>query len=290
MIGFFHQLWVSTKHWSAVHRVWIISIASLFFFGGVIWSAVALDVRWNDLNYVAIFAVVLILPVSMIFNAYELVLCANATGGKLGLQKALGFSSTATIANVLPVPASSLIRGGALVSAGASVVESGKMILIAGLLWLAMASSLSALAILPGAFGIASFLAGLAVCVGLAIWVGIKSNAGIAIQFLAVRAAMVALLMIRLFLCFVTINVGITLIDTAVFSVAGIIGNAAAIVPAGIGVTESLGALLAPVSGTVAAAAFLALALNRLTGLAGAGLVSLFLVSGNPNQTLARNA
>jgi len=255
----------------------------------MVWSAGALELDWCSLDYCAFGTIFLLLPLSMTLNAYELILCVKASGGVISFRRALGYSSTATIANVLPVPASTMIRGAAVVESGASIAESGKIIVAAGLLWLAMASAITALAIFPGIIGLLFCFGGLSVCAALIVWITLKSDFLISIQFVVVRAVMIGLLMLRLFMCFMTINAGIRLIDTAVFSVVGIVGNVAAIVPAGIGVTESLGALLAPASGTVAAAAFLALALNRLTGLAGAGLISLLLFSGKPAHTLVGN-
>lgn len=267
------------KHGSSKHRHWILTVAIGAFFLGMFWAVHSLGLQWSRINYNALVGVFLMLPLSMSLNAYELRLCALATGGDLSFRKALTYSSTATVANILPVPASTVIRGGALLEAGASVAEASKMILAAGLIWLSMASALTVFALFTGWVGWAACALAVLVTAIISHWITTKSTLQIALQFIGVRIAMIILLTTRLWLCFIAIGEMLLWLDTAIYSVVGIIGNAAAIVPAGIGVTEGLGALLAPASGSLAPAAFLALAINRLTGLFGSGFAALLLAS-----------
>jgi len=62
-----------------------------------------------------------------------------------------------------------------------------------------------------------------------------------------------------------------------IFTAAGTIGNAATIVPAGLGITEGIASALALLMGVSPAAAFLVVAVNRLIGLCVAGIVVLHL-------------
>lgn len=264
------------KEWSQAHqKAMVFCFATLFAFG-IAYSFRALDLKVTEFNLSALVVVACFVPASILFNGFELQLCARVANQNLGLGKALGYGSMATIANLLPIPASILIRGGALVSSGAKVGQAGQIIVAAAAMWLVMAIGISGFFLTDGGFaGIITFLS--AILVGLiSRWIAKKSNPGTAVAFVAVRAIMLLLLVARLYFCFIAINVAIAFEEAAIYSVAGIAGTAVAIVPAGLGIAEGFGALIAEAAGSDPAAAFLALGLNRILGLLGSGLVAGF--------------
>ncbi len=272
IIAAYHEL----KRWSQARQKVIVFIFAILFIFGIAYSFVALDLKVTEFNTMALFATVCLVPVSIIFNGVELQLCAKVANQNLGFGKALGYGSMATIANLLPVPASILIRGGALVSSGANMAQAGRIIVAAAAMWLVMALGISGFFLTTGWIaGIIMLLSVILVFV-IFFWIAQRSSIGTAVSFIGVRAIMLLVLIARLYFCFIAINAAIAFEEAAIYSVAGIAGTAVAIVPAGLGIAEGFGAVIAEAAGSDPAAAFLALGLNRILGLLGSGLVAAF--------------
>jgi hypothetical protein len=77
----------------------------------------------------------------------------------------------------------------------------------------------------------------------------------------------IVVVVLRFIWAFAALGIVLSAADAAVFSVAGVAGSAASIVPAGLGVNESVAALLAPLASVPPAAAYLAATLNRAVAL-----------------------
>lgn len=253
----------------------VLIVALVLFLAGSVWSIRELGVVWSDLDWTAGALALLLVAPSIWFNALELQLCARAAGNSMPLAQALCYSNVATLSNLLPVPASAIVRGGALVKNGASLAASGQIVLAAGLIWLAMAAGISAAAIIPGSGGLMAGAAAAGVAAGIAAWIARRSGIGVASGFVAVRVALLGLAVVRLHFCFAAIGVMLPPEDVAVYTVASILGSAAGIVPAGLGVSEGIAAALAVLAYASPAAAFLSIGLNRLLGLIGSAVVVL---------------
>ncbi|HEV7346231.1 MAG TPA: hypothetical protein VGN60_11435 [Devosia sp.] len=224
--------------------------------------------RWSWLIWAAA-----TVPLAMFANALELALCARATGRAMPVETAFICSAAATIANVLPLPAGLLVRAKALVGAGAGWIESGKILAAAGLLWLAMATACVGFALAPSPRGTLALVAGTLGCVAIARWTAQRAGQSTSAGFLLVRGAMLGLLALRLYFCFQAIGQPVSLQDSANFMLAGVLGNSVVVVPSGLGIAEGIGAAMAGLVSVLPAAAFLALGINRLLGLAGSALV-----------------
>lgn len=255
------------------HRRLLLALAVLLFVAGTVWSIRALELSWSELWWTPLIAAFLLVAPALWLNGAELTLCARATRRTMPLLDAVVYTSTATVANLLPIPASALIRGGALVNRGASLFDSGKIIFNVGLLWLGLAASVSIVTIGIGAFGL--WLALIAIAVAVAAFAGIAHQGGIglALQLLAVRIAILSLSIARLMLCLWAIGAEASLTDAAVYTVAPVVGSAIGIVPAGLGISEAIGAALAVIADAPAAQAFMALGLSRFLALFAAGAV-----------------
>jgi hypothetical protein len=72
------------------------------------------------------------------------------------------------------------------------------------------------------------------------------------------------------------IGTPVNIIDAAVFSLAVSIGTSVSIVPAGLGISESLASIIAGTVGIDPAIAFIATASNRLVTLVASGILALF--------------
>ncbi len=254
--------------WGRRHRALLLPAAAAAFVAGMVASVHNLRLTPGDLALVPLALMAAAAPLSVLLNALELRLCARAVGRGLALGPAVTVTATATVANLLPVPASVAIRAGALVAAGAGVAATGRVILLAGVLWLAMAAAVSGLAFAPHhAAGLAVAAAAAAVAALLALDIRRRSDVATALGFVAVRAGLLAALVVRLWLSFMAIGAAAALADVAFYAVAGTAGTVVTVVPAGLGVSEGIAALMARTAGAAPAAAFLALGLNRVVGL-----------------------
>ena len=81
------------------------------------------------------------------------------------------------------------------------------------------------------------------------------------------RLSGLALIALRLYLAFGVLSVAVPFAQTMPFVLATIAGSAAAIAPAGLGISEALAALAATAMAVSPAAAFLAVGLDRIVHL-----------------------
>lgn len=262
--------------WSRRHRVPILGAAAAAFGAGLTLAVRDLGLSPTDLDLRTVMVILVVAaPVSIIINAFELQLCALAVGRRLSLGRGIAVSTTATVANLLPLPAGVAVRSAALIAAGAKLHETGTIVLAAALMWFAMAASITGLAFVPEyLLGWFITAAGPFVVLGIAFWIARRSDVLIAFGFVVVRAALLAIFVWRIWLAFAALDLTVPLLDAAVYAAAGIAGTVVMIIPAGLGVSEGFGALLAEAVGGSAAAAFLAIGLNRILGLSLAGIVA----------------
>ena len=268
------QRYGQVKAFAFLWRKVIVTIA-LFALGlGVVWSIRNLDLDSQQIQLMPVLAAFcLTLPASILFNAWEFRLCGAAVGCHLSWRHALLVTTAGTIANILPVPASLAIRGKALVDAGTSLGRAGRILGLAAIMWVATAFVITGLSLPAIEPAIIIATLGVGAMVTSAALIHHTSNIPTALGFIIVRLAMMALFVLRLMLLYFAIGVAVQLADVGILSGVGVVSAAIAIVPAGLGVTEAAGAVLASLRDTSPAAAFLVLALNRGLSLAGNGLV-----------------
>jgi uncharacterized membrane protein YbhN (UPF0104 family) len=71
----------------------------------------------------------------------------------------------------------------------------------------------------------------------------------------------------RIYLCFASLGVNASFAQVSGLAVAGVLGSAVSIVPAGLGIREGVSAAISPIVGLGAALGFIAAFINRLVGL-----------------------
>lgn len=261
------------KAFGKTYRLAILSVVGLAFIIGLIFSIKALNLSLSDIHILPLLGVLFMTqPLLVLFNSLEFKLCGDAISVDMPLSDAALVSTGGTIANILPLPGGLLLRGGILAKRGASVKNAGLILFYAALLWMAMALLVSAFFInLPNSAFI--FAAAGIILTGIASLAILKmSSPFITAKFLSVRIIMLALLTLQLKLCFDGLGYETSFSGAAVYVVSGIAGTVVSIIPAGLGIVEGFGAVLAKIEGTSAAAAFLVLSLHRLFGLASSGL------------------
>lgn len=262
LIARLHPTWVLTKDFVARRRRLMLALATILFVGGFVWSLDAAQIDLARIAWQWLLASILFGFVGVALAGFELSLCASAVGKRFPIAEATRLSSVGMLSNLLPIPASALVRGGGLVAKGASIAESGRILLYVGLLRLAVAGVITGLALksLPIVSG--------SVLASAALFALIARSGGLvaAIGLLVLRIAMLGLVTLRLLLCFWALGAHAVLYDAALHAIAPVVGSAVGLIPGGIGVSEAIGAGLAMAVAQSPAMAFAALACNRLGG------------------------
>lgn len=250
----------------AVQR-WALFGAAIIFAGGLFLSLRNLDLTLSDLKAGPILAVCfLAIPASILFNWYETWLSARMVGKNFTPGAAMKITIIAGAANALPIPGAAIVRITSLNAAGASLAASTSTAITIAALWLGVAFMIT------GAFllGFDAFLGAGALAAGAGALAGglyaahrISGATGFGLQIVLLKTALTALTITRMGLCLAALNIEASIAQVSVFAVSGVLGSAASIVPAGLGVRELIAAALAPLTGLSASAAFLAAALNR---------------------------
>jgi len=260
---------------SARHRRPLMLAATILFLVGLLWSVSSLHLRFGELRAIPALLLLLVFgPVSVAYGAFGLLLLASCGKVRLGFPRALRIDAYAQLAEALPVPGGAIVRTGALMQAGGKPLESSALVLASALLWIAIASAATGAVMLTIAEvpALALLLGGLTVAVATAWWLARRAGGRVMGLILLHRCAGLAINAARLKCAFAILAVALPLPRCLPFALATIAGSAASIAPAGLGVSESLGALVASSLSVAAPAAFLAVALNRLLALLSAGL------------------
>lgn len=233
-------------------------------------SLEALDLRWSDVRWEPLLIIaVVVAPLSIAYSALNMMLMGRAAKVPMSFRQGVKVSVFAQLAETLPLPGGALVRGAALVRAGTSTGRSAELVIAFSLLWIAFGGAGAGIALAELGWPAHLFAAGSAAgALAICGWLSIRFGAFTAIAAAALRLFGVALVAGRFVLAFAVIGIAMTWLDSMAFAFAMILGTAASLVPAGIGVSEGLAALMAEPAGVAAAAAFLAAALNRLLGLA----------------------
>ncbi len=252
-------------------RAWrgpILALAATFFLGALFLSMRQLDIGPDDVSLVPLIVLLLVLvPLQSLYSALNISVMGMAAKTPIRFFPALRVNVYAQLAELLPIPGGALVRAGALVQAGASPGRSAEIVLGFSLLWIACGAVGAGLALagdLPGQVLLAGGLLAVFACT---VWIAKRLGTGIAAIALGLRVIGLALVAARVLACFAAIGVPVATLAGLCFAFANILGSAAALVPAGLGVSEALAALMAKPVGVAPAAAFLAAALSRFAAL-----------------------
>ncbi len=272
MVDIFKDFYAKLKAFGQRHRTMIFYLAFFAFILGLIITVRALDIKLSDLAFLPLLAAIFITqPLLILFSSLEFKLCGAATHIDIDIRDAIYVSSSASLANILPLPAGLLVRGGYLVERGAKLSFAGRVLFLAGLMWMTVAIAVSGAVItsVPGHLFIS--ILGLILTAGVMVLITKLSSLKVALGFLIVRAFLVLILTVQLKLCFEIFSQEVTLRGAAVYVVSSLAGAVISIVPAGLGLTEAFGSFLAKLDGASPALAYLVLSMNRLIGIAMTG-------------------
>ncbi len=250
------------------HRRFMLALASVVFVGGLAWALRSTGIDAATFEWSWLLGAIVLGFGGVILNGLELSACGGAVRSRVPPGEAIHLSSVGILSNLLPIPASALVRGGALVARGASIAQSGRILLYAGLLRLSIAGLFTGAALLTGPLGWPIVIASLLASVALFALIAHVGGAGHAAILLALRVGMLGIVAAQLMLCFWALGANATIVDAALHAIAPVVGSAVGIVPGGLGVSEAIGAALAIAASGSPALAFAALALTRMAGYA----------------------
>lgn len=252
-----------------------VAAAAVFILGLVV-SIRALGIDYRDLSWAPVLLILLVLtPASLALAAVNLQFSAQAVDRRIDFRTAFFLSAFSRIVELLPAPGGAMVRGGALMRAGASLRESALIVSVAAVLTLSMSVALAGAALIAAdnMIGYPVLAGGLCAAIISVKKISAMGGVVLAVKMSAVRIAILAVTVVRITAAFAVLGVAVDPLQSAIFAVCAKVGNSAAIVPAGLGVSEALAAALAVLVDIAPGSAFLAIAANRLIGLAASGLI-----------------
>ncbi|MEX6633046.1 lysylphosphatidylglycerol synthase domain-containing protein [Hyphococcus lacteus] len=257
----------------------VFSIAAIIFIGGIIYSWENLNLSANKLNVLpVVILITFAIPVSIFLNSCETWLTARLANKRFGFLESLRLTIIAIASNSLPIPGATIVRLSSLKKSGASTTTSIMITLTLIAIWAGVSFLFSGIYLLQ----IISWLGGASLAVGTTLLLGgviglhrTNKNWPLIIYSIALKIFLTATIILRMGLCLYAVGIEASIAQLSIFAIGGLLGSASSIVPAGLGLRELASAVLAPISGIAASAAFVATALNRVISL----LLSLLIYS-----------
>lgn len=251
-------------------RLPILIGAAIVFVAGCVISFRELEISPGTLRYGPLLLLMFVfVPGSIAYSAINMVLMAKAAKVDINFVQGMRVSVHAQIAELLPLPGGAIVRTAALMKAGGGAMQSTRLVLAFSLLWVACAACGAGIALTDlGWPALAMTGAGAVAALAIHAWLVLAYGHRVALAAIGLRIAGLCLVALRLLTAFAAIGISMPLVDSFAFAFATIAGSAASIVPAGLGISEGLSALLAQPVNIHVAGAFLATALSRLIGLA----------------------
>lgn len=210
-------------------------------------------------------------PASVLANVSEFQKFSNLLGRKFRYGDAFRITIVSSAANLLPIPGATLVRIAVLkskhVSARsvmlATVLVAGAWLsitlLVTGVVGIGyVAPSVASTLVLAG-------VAGFAAASAYSVWAFRSLWAWI--ELALSKFVLVGCEAFRIYFCLVAVGGAPSLFQVASLLPSSVIGSAISLVPAGLGVREAVGALIAPLVSLDAAMVLVAMTLNRLLGL-----------------------
>jgi len=252
-------------------RSLLFGAALAVFLAGALFSARRLQLSFEDIDWrwVALVAGAGG-PATLLLNAGEFRLLARMTGVGLTFRHALHVTAVAAGLNWLPVPAAAATRVAALGYAGVGLPRATAFVLNLFVVWAGLATAAVGVALTASAptAGALVTVGGITVGAG-GCWFFLHMNAprSLVAGVLAFRTLLLVVDAVRLWACLLAIGVPTPLWRSAAIAASSVVGSAASVIPAGLGVHEIAAAFLAPIAGIPGTGGFLAAGVNRIAGL-----------------------
>lgn len=274
---------------SLITRKFLLATAIVILATGMAISFTAIPQSPADIDY-ALLALVFVatVPITLALGTLRFRLISGAAGAPLPISKCFEVIVMGTVANFLPIPGAFLVRMHALRHHG--LQKSASSNLIATTIWLGVSSIIAGIGVLfIGSHKLTwAFIALAAISLVSSFAIARLSHLNITqIPSLLVTQIAISLIdIIRMWVIGQGLATDIGLAGAAILGFSGIVGSMSGVLPAGIGVTESIAALLAKIFEMSPAIGFLIAALNRLLILIGILLAAIILMRIAENDQL----
>lgn len=247
-------------------------LATLFLFVGLAYSyslhpQVLQNLQWQPIVFLAAIGV----PLTLGLNAVEFRVLARLNRVQMPMVKALEVTVIGSAANMLPLPGSTIVRVAALKAAGSPLTRGTSSTVLGGVIWIAVAFSYAGvwmLGIETGFVAPAFIAIGVLVLIGSILWWHkLDGSFRLFAWMFITKFLLVFIDSARVYLCFASLGIHASFAQVSGLAVAGVLGSAVSIVPAGLGIREGVSAAISPIVGLGAALGFMASFINRLVGL-----------------------
>ncbi|NND20305.1 MAG: hypothetical protein HKN98_17180 [Silicimonas sp.] len=245
-------------------------LGGLILVGGVVYSIDRLGISLDDVRLAPLLInLVLIQPAILALAVVTLRLSGRAVGSAPTFPAATRAVGYANFAEILPLPGGALVRGAALIQAGANLGGAASIVTTTAFLSLSLIVAIAAAALMltgtPEALPV--MLVALVGLIALSWRISRRAGAALTLAIVAIRLLTVTASAISVWLALRAIGAPAPVSEALIISVSGTLGSVVTIVPAGLGISESIAAGLATMTGIAPPAAFLALALHRTLAL-----------------------
>lgn len=267
------------RGWSHRHRRIIVPVSVVLFCVVLIYTVSSAGITWSTLSpSFLVFNFIVLTPVVLFLNAIGLMASGWALGARIPLGKATKVVAAGIVADLTPIPGGFAAHSGALLLSGAKagkmgLLMSGRSIFMLGFAVLVASVALMGNEAVPA--GLTGIIGTVLTVIGAGMIVS-SCDPMKALVLLLQRIVTFLLIALRIFVSFASLGISIATMDAPVFATAGVVGSLAFFTPGGLGVSEALGALAAPLMDASPAGAFAAVALNRILMLALCGGIVLF--------------
>lgn len=230
-----------------------------------------------------------------VLNTLEYMLMGRWVDVDVKLRDALSVTVVASAANLAPLPGAAMVRAKALLGRGTDAADAGRVLAGLGMGWVAVAVLVAGTAVAAAG---RLRLAGAAAALGIA---GIAAlpvllppasrTAGNVLRCVLLEVAAVLLQALRLAVILIGLGYEGRVVQTLVLPAAGALGNAAGMVPGGLGLRELLAGAFSPLVDLPAAEGIVAAATDRVLSLLVLAVAALLMAvdhrradSENPNR------
>ncbi|RHW18375.1 hypothetical protein D1610_07915 [Sphingomonas gilva] len=259
-------------------RKYGLALALLMFIGGLAWAMSRLPDLPSRLRYEPLLALLVIgAPVGALLNSVELHALSRIGGGRMAWRTAFEVTVYTNAANMLPLPGGALAKMAAMKLHGVGYRAGSAMIVLSYAVWGGLAFLYSAGALMwLGQGRLAALFATLGAALLLICGAGFARFAHWRMVGIVALMRLVSLPLeaLRYVLAMMAVGTAIGFGQSSVFVVASFVGSAAMIAPSGLGVGETVVALLSPAVAVPAAVGFVGAAIGRVVWMTGLALTA----------------
>lgn len=230
-----------------------------------------------DLDFRYLLFALLVVPLDLLLTSLEIPILGRMSGTRFQARKAITLTISGALANLTPLPGSVAVRVGAVVQNGGTFRKAVRGNVAIGMVWVSVSLVLGALAI-SGQEKSTWFV--LLMATGILIFalsvLTMRKHLSISLlaSLLALEAAIILVGAIRVYLAISALGYEPSLDRAIVLTMSSILATATGVFPAGLGLSELLAALTAPLTSWVPSVAVVVMALSRLIRLVGLAIVS----------------